>query len=438
MLRGAHSTVAHNKIVVESPYSGEVVAEVPLSTAFEAGAVVAKASRAQLAWRSSSLAQRVAACQAFSSYVDKNSAKIAREISLQMGKPVSQAVNEINGMKHRTEALIGMAAQALETEHFPEAGGIQKRIVKEPVGVVLTIAPWNYPLLTAVNSIVPAVLAGNSVVLKMSPRTPLTAVSAFRDGFAVAGVPDGLVSTLDCTNDVAASVIANPNVGFVSFTGSVAGGRSVYQTVAGSRFIDATLELGGKDPAYVRSDADLSAAVATVVDGACYNAGQSCCAVERVYVHRSIYAQFLEAARAELTAYKLGDPLASDSGMGPLALPAAPAFLLGQVQEAVAKGARLLLGGAAVTDGVSSKARFFQPTLLAGADHTMSVMTEESFGPIVAVMPVDSDEQAVALMNDSVYGLTAAVFTKDLARFEAIAADMNSHRVPQQVRLSGP
>ena len=315
---------------------------------------------------------------------------------------------------------MALAPSVLAPLPLPPKPNLSRRIEKLPVGVVLCIAPWNYPLLTAVNCIVPAVLAGNAVQIKHSSRTPLCG-DAFERAFAAAGAPAGIVQALHvASGPVLDDVIAMPQVGFVSFTGSVSAGRKVYSTIAQGRFIDATLELGGKDGAYVARDADVAAAAAGVVDGAFYNAGQSCCAIERAYVHADVYDEFVAAAVELVNAYHLGDPTDAHTTMGPLALPSAPDFLRSQVEDALNKGARLLCGGVASSDA-HGKGRFFLPTLLDECDHSMSLMVDESFGPVLGLMKVGSDEEAIELMNDSEFGLTAAVYTSDVERAERVA-----------------
>jgi acyl-CoA reductase-like NAD-dependent aldehyde dehydrogenase len=277
--------------------------------------------------------------------------------------------------------------------------------------------------LIAVNVVVPAVLAGDAVILKHAARTPLCA-EAFARNFARAGAPEGLVTALHCTHEVAAAVIARPEVGYVSFTGSVRGGHQVYAECA-KRFVDCGLELGGKDPAYVAPDADLEFAVANVVDGAFYNAGQSCCGIERVYVHASVYDKFLEGAVAEIKKYRLGDPLEEATTMGPMAQAGADKKLELQVAEALQKGGRNLVGGKAIQ--VSSRGRFFDPCLVADATHQMhGLMIEESFGPIVGVAKVQDDDEAVRLMNDSPYGLTASIWTRDQDRAFRVGAQIET------------
>ena len=389
---------------------------------------MAAASEAQADWAAWSLEDRIAVCQRFVDHVLSNADAVAEEISAQMGKPVQQALNEVKGMEERALAMMDMAPTVLAPTVLDEPGSdspFRRKIVREPVGVVLCIAPFNYPLLTAVNCVVPALLAGNSVVLKSSPRTALVGHNVFKAGLEAAGAPANVLVPLDCDNAVTLAAVENPDVAFVSFTGSVAAGHAVHKAAAG-RFINCTLELGGKDAAYVAPDAPLDAAAAGLMDGAMYNAGQSCCGIERIYVHSSVYEAFLDKAQAVLTApeFVLGDPTAAGTAMGPLASDDAPAFLKEQVDEAVGLGARLLCGGNPCTDA-AGKGNFFQPTLLADCDHRMSVMTEESFGPVVAVAAVDSDDEAVELMNDSLFGLTAAVFTKDHKRYEAMAARLD-------------
>lgn len=344
-----------------------------------------------------------------------------------MGKPLKQALGEVKTCIVRANALMELAPQALKTEQLPEQNGLLRKITREPVGVVLCLAPWNYPLLCAVNTVVAAVLAGNSVVLKHSDRTPLCA-EHFSRAFEQIGAPAGLVESLHADHDLVGRMLANPKIGFVSFTGSVGGGRAVYSTTAKHRFIDVGLELGGKDPAYVTDDVDLRYAIENVVDGGLYNAGQSCCAVERVYVHRKHYQEFVEGARSLISSYVLGDPMDAATSLGPLAQPNAPATIQKKIDEAVSQGAKVVIGGKATTDG-KGKGRFLAPTLLTDVTNDMRIIKEETFGPVVAVQPVDSDEQAVQLMNDSDFGLTASVWTRDLARAEKLTGQLNAGTV---------
>ncbi len=410
---------------VDDPFRGEVVAEVPLLSAEEANRLVTRSTRAQEAWGRTPLAERIALAEEFVRVFAGWREAIARDVSRQMGKPIAEARREVDTCLDRARAMIGFAPEALAPWCPPELPGFRRRITHEPVGVVLDIAAWNYPLLIAVNVIVPAVLAGDSVLVKHAARTPLCA-GHFADAFAAAGAPADLVLPLAADHETVARVIGRPEVGYVSFTGSVRGGHEVYRTVA-ARFLDAGLELGGKDPAYVAADADLAFAVENVIDGAFYNAGQSCCGVERIYVHRSLYDRFVEGAVRAVQAYRLGDPLDEATTMGPLAQPEAPAFLAGQVEEAGRRGAQVLIGGEPLA--VNGRGRFFAPCVVAGASDELALMREESFGPVVGIAPVDSDEEAVRRMNDSAYGLTASVWTSDPERAEGLCARLEAGTV---------
>ena len=413
-----------NMIRVDNPANGEIVFEIPLLSEDVVPERIEKAHQAHLQWRETSLDDRIDAIQQFIGAIQNNSENIAKEITLQMGKPLEQAKGEVSGLIQRAEHMCAIAPEVLSTETLPELAGFHRMISREPVGVVLDIAAWNYPLLVAVNAVVPAVLAGNAVLIKHSPRTPRCA-EHFVEAFGAANIPNDLVQSLHVDHLTCAQVMRHPAIGAVSFTGSVRGGREVYKEVATHRFIDVGLELGGKDPAYVCDDADLSFAVPNIVGGALYNSGQSCCAVERVYVHRSQLHDFINAAVAEVEKESLGDPMDPTTTMGPMALPNACDFLTRQVEDALSKGARALTGGRKK----EGPGRFFQPTILVDVDHSMDVMREESFGPIIAIMPVDGDEEALTAMNDSPFGLTASVWTSSEDRAMALAQQIRSGTV---------
>lgn len=409
----------HSAFRVDDPFRGDVIAEVPLLDAARAHSAVERASAAQRTWARRSLDERVAVVQAFVAALERRSDVVARDISMQMGKPIVQARAEVATCLDRVRALIALAPGALAAEELPEKPGFRRWISHEPVGVVLVIAAWNYPLLVAVNALAAAVLAGNAVLVKHAARTPLCA-EHFAAAFVEAGAPADLVAPLHTSHEVVARVIDHPAVGYVSFTGSVRGGRELYGTVAARRFVEVGLELGGKDPAYVAADADLGSAVENLVDGAMYNAGQSCCAVERIYVHRSLYDRFVEQAVRLVRAYRLGDPLDEATTMGPMALHDAPSVLAAQVADAQAGGGKVLCGGEPLS--VDGRGRFFAPTVVADAPQRSSLMQEESFGPVVGIAPVDSDEEAVRLMNDTRFGLTASIWTSDPARARRLGA----------------
>jgi acyl-CoA reductase-like NAD-dependent aldehyde dehydrogenase len=342
-----------------------------------------------------------------------------------MGKPIVEARREVATFLDRAAWAVGAAEEALAPEVLPEKPGFHRRIEHVPLGVVLDIAAWNYPLLVPVNVVVPALLAGNTVLLKHSERTPLCG-RAIAAAFAGLDVPD-LVVDVQVPPPDTARLVRDPRVAHVAFTGSVRTGNLV-QRAAAERFVDVGLELGGKDPAYVAADADLAFAVENVVDGACYNAGQSCCAVERVYVHRSLYDEFLERARAILEAYRLGDPLDEATTLGPLAIAANVDLAERQVADAVRRGARLLLGGGRAPGLPGS---FLAPTLIAGVPDDAPLMQDETFAPVVPVQAVSGDDEALARMRDTRFGLTASVWTRDRERAERLAAEIDAGTVFQ-------
>jgi acyl-CoA reductase-like NAD-dependent aldehyde dehydrogenase len=408
---------------IDNPFSGETVAERKFLTPAEIEGVVTRASRAQRAWARTSIAERVALCERFCAAFEQNAERMASEITRQMGKPLAQARAEVKTAVARARHMMSIAPQALADEPLPAVAGFSRFIRHEPVGVVLDISAWNYPLLITVNVAIPAVLAGDSLLIKHATRTALCG-EAFEKAFASAGAPEGLVTAVHADHEVSAKIIARPEIGYVSFTGSVRGGHEIYREV-GKRFIDAGLELGGKDPAYVAPDADLDHAVANLIDGAFYNAGQSCCGIERIYVHRSLYDRFVEGAVAEVRKLRMGDPMNDATTLGPMAQPGAPDKLEAQVAEARAKGGRVLCGGRAVTIG--GKGRFFDPCVIADATHQMhGLMIEESFGPIVGITKVADDDEAVRLMNDSPYGLTASIWTRDQERAFRVGAQIET------------
>lgn len=402
-------------IEVRSPYDGSVVGAVELDGSARIDRKLASAKEALAVWRDRPLADRRRIVEeGISRFLDA-SAGIAREISLQMGKPIVQANQEVDAFLDSAQWALDAAEGALEPEILPEKDGLHRRIEQVPHGLVLNIATWNYPLLVPGNVLIPALLAGNVVALKHSERTPLTG-GALATAFGELEVPH-LVVALNVTREGAGRLIEDRRVAHVAFTGSVRTGRAVYRRAA-ERLIDAGLELGGKDPAYVAADADLEAAVRGVVEGACYNAGQSCSSVERVYVHRSVYADFIDRARAAVEAYRLGDPLDSSTTLGPLAMREALEPLEAQVTDARGRGASLLVGGARNTELPGT---FFSPTLIVDVPNEAALMREESFAPIVPVQPVDDDDEAVKRMNDTRFGLTASVWTRDRDRAERFA-----------------
>jgi len=393
-----------------TPVDNSVYVERPYNTAAEVQAVLSAAQQAQKAWRLTPVAERARILnKAVDIFLTKKD-QYAEEITRQMGRPISQSPGEMRGFEERARYMIGIAPEALADVEAKDKAGFTRFIRREPLGVVFIVAPWNYPYLTSVNGVVPALMAGNAVILKHSAQTPLCA-EGFQDAFDQAGLPKGLFQHLVLTHDDTAKVIGAPEVNYVNFTGSVAGGHAVQQAALG-KFIGLGLELGGKDPAYVRADAKLDHAIENLVDGAMFNSGQCCCAIERIYVHDSLYDKFV-AGFVDLTkGYRLGNPLDTNTNLGPMVRTSAAEFVRGQIADAVKHGAKALIDAksfAADKPGTP----YLAPQVLVNVDHSMSVMADESFGPVIGIMKVKSDDEAVKLMNDSKFGLTAALWTQD-------------------------
>lgn len=370
-----------------------------------------RARVAQKQWKTVPLDKRKELCsKAVDVFVAKRD-EIAEEICWQMGRPIRAAAGEVNGMEERAHTMIDLADEGLATISLPDKPGFERWIQREPLGVVFVIAPWNYPYLTAINAVMPAILAGNSVILKHSAQTPLCS-ERFHDIFQAAGLPAGVFQYLHLTHDDTGAVIKDERINYVAFTGSVAGGSMVENAAAG-RFIGVGLELGGKDPAYVRTDANIPRAVDVTMEGAFFNSGQSCCGIERIYVHASVYDAYLQQAVAWVRNLKLGRSDDPETTLGPLVRASAADFVRGQIREAIDQGA---IAHIPVDDFPLDKqgTPYLAPQLLTNVDHTMRVMTEESFGPVVGIQKVSSDAEAIALMNDSKYGLTAAIFTSNI------------------------
>jgi acyl-CoA reductase-like NAD-dependent aldehyde dehydrogenase len=370
--------------------------------------VLERTTAAQREWRHVPLADRVAICLRMKDWLVAHADDIGAEISKEMGRPIAYSPNEIRrGFAERTEHMAAIAPACLADVVADPKDGFRRFIRKDPLGVVLVLAPWNYPYLASVNGVVPALLAGNSVVLKMSSQTPTVALR-YAEAFAAAGLPDGVFQHVEASHDEVAELIADPRVGFVAFTGSVPGGHAVVRAST-NRFVNMNLELGGKDPAYVRPDAPLEATIAELVDGSFFNSGQSCCAVERIYVHRDVFDEFVDGFVDLAGRYVLGDPLDPGTTLGPMVRVGAADFVRDQVAEAEKLGARRLVGASDLR-GVP----YMPPQVLVDVDHSMRVMTEESFGPVIGIMPVASDDEAIELMNDSDYGLTASIWSADV------------------------
>jgi acyl-CoA reductase-like NAD-dependent aldehyde dehydrogenase len=334
---------------------------------------------------------------------------IGKELTQQMGRPIAYTPNEIRrGFQERASYMCSIAEQALADLRVEPKAGFERFIRREPLGVVLVVAPWNYPWLTSVNAVVPALLAGNAVLLKMAQQTPLVA-ERYAEAFAAAGLPSGVFQYLHMDHEQTARVIGDARIAFVAFTGSVPGGHAV-QRAAAERFIPTGLELGGNDPAYVRADAPPQSTIENLVDGAYFNSGQSCCGIQRIYVQRSIYQPFIDGFVELTRKYRLGNPLESATTLGPMVRADAAASVRAQIQEAVSKGAKALIDARSFPRDKEGTA-YLAPQVL--VDIEQPIMAEEIFGPVAGIMPVESDEQAIQLMNDSRYGLTASIWTTD-------------------------
>ncbi|MEO8372434.1 MAG: aldehyde dehydrogenase family protein [Candidatus Solibacter sp.] len=408
---------------VINPATEAVYCTVQPTTGEELEAIVARMRIAQQLWRTTSLEERAAACRQFIDAFRAMKETIALDLTRQMGKPLSQARREVDTTLDRADAMIRLAPAALQDDTLAPKDRFRRFIRHEPHGIVLDIPAWNYPLLIAVNVVIPGLLAGNAILLKHARLTPKCG-DAFAEAFRKTSLPPDLIASIHVGHDVVGRLIATRAVDFVSFTGSVEGGRQVYQA-ASAQLLDMGLELGGKDPAFVCEDANFTFAVENLVDGAFYNGGQSCCAVERIYVMRPLFQRFVDAYVAEVEKYKVGNPEDESTGIGPLAQAKARDHIESQIGQAVDMGARVLTGGRRLP----GSGYYFQPTVLSNVDHRMSVMMEESFGPVIGIMPVDSEDEAVRLMNDSPYGLTASVWTEDAARGEALADRTNAGTV---------
>jgi acyl-CoA reductase-like NAD-dependent aldehyde dehydrogenase len=393
-----------------SPIDGSLFVERELLELPELGVVALRAQRAQARWRSVPVAERVSLARAFVESFAAKKDDIAGELTRQIGRPIQQAPGEVRGLCERATYMADVAGDALADVDVGPKPGFSRFIRREPLGVVLVLAPWNYPYLTAVNSVIPALIAGNSVILKHSDQTPLCA-ERFRDAITAAGFPPDVFQIVHADHAAVGSLISSGSVDYVAFTGSVAGGDAV-QRAAAVRRIGVGLELGGKDPAYVRADADFAAAVENLVDGAFFNSGQSCCGIERIYVAEPLYDRFVEAFVELTLKYELGNPLDPNVNLGPVVRASAADFVRGHVREAVAQGAKALIDPRRFKADAPGTP-YLAPQVLVGVSHDMRVMNEESFGPVVGIMKVQSDEAAVALMYDSRYGLTASLWTSD-------------------------
>ncbi len=372
-----------------------------------------QAKQGFLEWKSLLLEERIASVTRFVEILIDQKKQLSEEITWQMGRPISQTPFEIDGFAERAGYMIEIAQEALAPDLPNQKKGFERWIAHEPLGVVVVLSPWNYPWLTSVNAIIPALVAGNVVILKHSFQTPLVA-ERYSQAAQQAGFPQGVFQHLHLNHELAAVLVAHQDTCGVFFTGSVEGGKVVQKNIV-EKFIPCGLELGGKDPAYVCSDANLNQAVASLVDGAFFNSGQSCCGIERIYVEQAIYKEFVECFVEETKAYRLGNPLEEDTNLGPMVKTQAADFVRSQIAQAVHSGATSLIDESHFKNSCAGTP-YLAPHVLVNVNHEMAVMQEESFGPVVGIMKVSNDQEALQLMNDSQYGLTASLWTQDVER----------------------
>ncbi|KPG93261.1 aldehyde dehydrogenase [Pseudomonas sp. RIT-PI-q] len=410
-----------------SPVDGRVYAKRQCADFVQIEQALADAETAQAQWKRRPLSERAAFCSAAVDAMLAMKDEIVPELAWQMGRPVRFGAGELRGFEERARHMIAIAPEALAAIEPAPVEGFRRLIKREPLGTVLVVAPWNYPYLTAVNTIIPALMAGNSVILKHASQTLLVG-ERFAEAMRRANLPEGLFQNLVLSHLWTEMMILTGKVQQVNFTGSVDGGKAVESVAAIKHFIGVGLELGGKDPAYVRADANLEHAVENLVDGSFFNSGQSCCAVERIYVDEKIYPAFVERFAALTRQYVLGNPLDEATTLGPLVSPSAADFVRGQIAEALSKGAKALIDPQTFPADVPGSA-YLAPQVLIDVTHQMSVMREESFGPVVGIMPVASDDEAIALMNDSEFGLSASIWTQDLAAAERLGNEIDTGTV---------
>jgi acyl-CoA reductase-like NAD-dependent aldehyde dehydrogenase len=411
-------------VKIYSPIDGRMYAERPVASGAEIESAVVKAKAARRAWGEVTVRERAKFLEHFVDALLSRNDEIVPELAWQMGRPVRFG-GEKRGVEERSRNMIAIAEAALAPSERPAKEGFKRWIAREPLGTVMVIAPWNYPFLTAVNSIVPGLMAGNAVILKHASQTLLVG-ERFAEAFRAAGLPDGLFQNLVLNHADTEALISSGQIDHINFTGSVEGGRRIERAAAGT-FATLGLELGGKDPAYVRADAKLDHAIENLVDGSFFNSGQSCCGVERIYVHADVYDRFVDGFVENAKGWTLGNPLDASTVVGPMAQPKFADLVREQTAEAKRKGARALLNMAHDLDETSSP--YLAPEVLVDVNHQMAVMREESFGPVVGIMKVADDDEAITLMNDSPYGLTASIWSQDLDEVAKLGARVETGTV---------
>jgi acyl-CoA reductase-like NAD-dependent aldehyde dehydrogenase len=402
-----------------NPANGRVIAELPDDTAETVAAACHRARAAQPLWAAQPIGARIEAIRRFRAELVRDTERLAAVLTSEVGKPIRQSRNEINGLLGRIDFFLAESERTLAPRQVYDEGGMREQVTHEPLGVVANISAWNYPYFVGANVFVPALIAGNAVLYKPSEFATLTGLEIGKL-LHLSGIPQEAFQVLVGAGSVGTALVAQPVDG-VFFTGSYATGAKIAQTV-GPRMIKLQLELGGKDPTYVCEDVDVAAAAASLADGAMYNTGQSCCSVERIYVHETIHGAFVEAFVREVRGFTVSDPTDETAYIGALTRAPQLDVLERQVADAKSKGATLLLGG----HRLAGPGNWFEPTVFTDVNHTMLLMREESFGPIIGIQKVADDAEAVRLMNDTEYGLTAGVYARDEARARRILAQVHA------------
>lgn len=409
-----------------SPIDGSVYYSATENNALDIQNTLNLAKKSFATWSELPIKERKKYLTSFVQEIENNRAVIAEEITWQMGRPLSQSPGEISGFLERANYMIEIAEDSLKNNEIKNKPGFERWIERVPLGVVAVLSPWNYPLLTSVNAIVPALLAGNVIVLKHSFQTPLVA-ERYLNAAKKADFPEGVFQILHLNHQNTSNFIGDKKVDGVLFTGSVKGGIAIQNSLR-DKFIPCGLELGGKDPAYVRADANLEMSIENLVDGSFFNSGQSCCGIERIYVHESLYNNFVDGFVDLTKKYKLGNPLDTSSNLGPMVKTSAATFVRDQIKNAITKGARSLVDESLFSNSKKGSP-YLSPHVLVDVDHSMDVMQEESFGPVVGIMKVQNDVEAIRLMNDSKYGLTASLWTTDIEKAAVLGKQIETGTV---------
>ena len=406
-----------------TPIDNSVYLERPLSTETEVDKVIESSKKSFQSWKNTSIEDRITIINKFIDNLIALKPEVSKEICWQIGRPISQCGNELRGFEERSRHMVKIAKESLQNIPATKNDEFDNYIYKSPLGVIFVMAPWNYPVITATNTIVPALLAGNTMVLKHSSQTPRCA-ELIAQALENTGLPPGVFQIVHTDHQACEKIISDPRIAHVVFTGSVKGGQEVKKYI-GTRFINVGLELGGKDPAYVRSDADINHAIENLVDGAMFNSGQSCCGIERIYVDQSIYKDFIDGFKNLTEQYKLGDPSQEDTNLGPVVRLSAANFIRSQMSEAEQQGAKRLIDESKFSISKEDNC-YVAPQVMIDVDHSMRFMMEETFGPAVGIMPVKDHQEAKQLMNDSPYGLTASIWTKDLEFAKQFGTDIET------------